>query len=142
MNDCFGTLVANTIVLLSVNCESEEIMKLEYIGSLSFCTSVFTILDSSKGRCVPLLCSGIQVGIIKLSVSEKLLSFRDVFEPQLSAVGEIQSLSISDGLRSPQQRTVALNNVFVKLKEQDAFPCLRGWRSEVSDSLSTFVLDG
>lgn len=65
---------------------------------------------------------------------EKLLSFRDVFEPQLSAVGEIQSLSISDGLRSPQQRTVALNNVFVKLKEQDAFPCLRGWRSEVSDS--------
>ena len=73
---------------------------------------------------------------------EKLLSFQDVFEPQLSAVGEIQSLSISDGLRSPQQRTVALNNVFVKLKEQDAFPCLRGWRSEVSDSLSTFVLDG
>lgn len=66
---------------------------------------------------------------------EKLLSFQDVFESQLSAIGEIQSLSISDGLKSPQQRTVALNNVFVKLKEQDAFPCLRGWRSEVSGIL-------
>ena len=72
---------------------------------------------------------------------EKLLSFQDVFEPQLSADGEIQSLSISDRSRSPQQRTVALNNVFAKLKEQDAFPCLRGWRSEVSDSLPRFVLD-
>jgi len=65
-------------------------------------------------------------------VLEKLLLFKDVFEVQMSAAGKIQFLVISEGLKNHQQRTAALNNMFVKLKEQDAFPCLRGWRNEVS----------
>ena len=62
---------------------------------------------------------------------EKLLPFKEVFEVQLSAVGKIEFLVISDKLKNHEQRTAAANNMFVKLKEQDAFPCLRGWRNEV-----------
>ena len=75
---------------------------------------------------------GHHVGIIKPNVLDKLLLFKDVFEGQMSAVGKIQFLVISKGLKNHQQRTAALNNMFVKLKEQDAFPCLRGWRNEMS----------
>ena len=71
---------------------------------------------------------------------EKLLLFEDVFEVQMSAVGRIQFLVISKGLKNHQQRTAALNNMFVKLKEQDAFPCLRGWRNEVSSG-TVYVLE-
>ena len=71
---------------------------------------------------------------------DKLLLFKDVFEGQMSAVGKIQFLVISKGLKNHQQRTAALNNMFVKLKEQDAFPCLRGWRNEVSSG-TVYVLE-
>ena len=66
---------------------------------------------------------GHHVGIIKPNVLDKLLLFKDVFEGQMSAVGKIQFLVISKGLKNHQQRTAALNNIyiFVKLKEQDAF---------------------
>ena len=45
--------------------------------------------------------------------------------------GAVVELEVAAELRTVEERTAAVNSVFQRLRELEAFPCLSGWRDEV-----------
>ena len=62
-----------------------------------------------------------------------LLQFIEVFEPVGGVDGEIKQARLSEKLKSVEERTAALQALFLHLRHQRAFPCLKGWRDEVPE---------
>lgn len=90
--------------------------------------------ESSKGQCIDLCCHGVRIGLIKPSVLPHLLFYTDVFKTEL-VDGNIASVNLSSQLSDVKERTDAVNGVLRDLKAKTVFPCLKGWRDEVSFSV-------
>lgn len=73
------------------------------------------------------------MGTVRPDILQQLIRFNDVFETQSDCSGgqAVQALRISNRLKTVEERTLAVNKVFEQLREEDVFPCLRGWRNEV-----------
>ncbi len=87
--------------------------------------------DADHGSSVPLICDGIRAGLIKAHVATTLLLYPHVFQAVCGGDGELESVSITEGLRTVEERTAALNSVFGDLRDKGTYPCLKGWRNEV-----------
>ena len=89
------------------------------------------VADSSKENCVPFYCDGLQVGLILPLVLTDLLQFSNIFEVLRTDEGVVLRLSISEKLRSVEERTSAINEVLKDLQSLKRYTCLQGWRNEV-----------
>ena len=90
------------------------------------------VIESSKTTCVPLLHKTHRVGIIRPDILKKLEEFSNVFISVKNSLGCCTGLRISEQLNCPGEVTVALDKIFLKLRHDNVFPCLKGWRDEVS----------
>lgn len=88
-----------------------------------------------RGGCLPFCVQGRRVGWVCQSVARLLSQSFDVFTLHGDPATHLE---LSDHLRSPQERTQAVQEVMESLRHQDAFPCLREWRSEHYDVNSLF----
>ena len=80
---------------------------------------------------MPLLCGGTKVGIVKVSVAKIFLSFSDTFFAERGSASSISALKIVDDLKSVEEKTVAINQILLALRDNNTFTCLKGWRNEV-----------
>ncbi|XP_068120416.1 uncharacterized protein [Hyperolius riggenbachi] len=88
-----------------------------------------------RGGCLPFCVQGQRVGWVRQSVAQLLSQKSDVFALRGEASGRLE---LNDGLRSPQERTRAVQEVMEDLRNQNAFPCLREWRNEQYDVKAAF----
>ena len=101
-------------------------------------TRFFLHAESSKGKCVGLYCQDVRVGLIKPAVLTHLLLYPDVFKAE-EINGTVVSVKLSTSLTSVKERTEAVNGVLKDLKLNGVFPCLKGWRDEVSACGMKFI---
>lgn len=97
------------------------------------------LADSSRSSCVGLYCDGARVGLIKPSILPHLLLYRDVFVAD-ETDGVITGVRLAHHLSNVEQRTTAVNGVFMDLQLKGHFPCLKGWRNEVLEICAIGVL--
>jgi len=84
----------------------------------------FYLTEYFTNSCLPFVCEGVQVGLISSTVLKELQRFPSVFAVTSNSV------TFTDKLSNPQARNVALEETLLKLKSEDVFPALRGWRGE------------
>lgn len=84
----------------------------------------FYLLEYFTNSCLPFICEGVQVGLISSKVLKELQRFPSVF-----AISS-NSVTFTPNLDNPQARNDALEETLLKLKSEDVFPALRGWRGE------------
>jgi len=84
----------------------------------------FYLLEYFTNSCLPFICEGVQVGLISSKVLKELQRFPSVF-----AISS-NSVTFTPNLDNPQARNDALEEALLKLKSEDVFPALRGWRGE------------
>lgn len=61
-----------------------------------------------------------------------ILRYSNTFVAETTDKGVMVRVTISDKLKSVEERTVAINEVFRDLQSsEDRYPCLKGWRDEV-----------
>ena len=92
----------------------------------------YTSIDADHGSSVPLICDGVRAGLIKGHVATTLVQYSHVFQGVYGGGGGLESVRIIEGLRTVEERTAALNGVFGDLRDKGTYPCLRGWRNEVT----------
>ncbi|XP_061470401.1 uncharacterized protein LOC133379328 isoform X2 [Rhineura floridana] len=93
--------------------------------------------DSSKALCLPFMVAGQQVGHVPPSVVKYLCQYPDVFS--VSRGDDASAcVELNTQLVSYEQRTAAVQGVLKKLKEQQAFPCLKEWREELYSVMPYF----
>ncbi|XP_044133853.1 nudix hydrolase 20, chloroplastic-like [Bufo gargarizans] len=88
--------------------------------------------------CLPFCVQGQRVGWVTQPVAQVLLQSSDIFTLYKEDSGA--RLELSDRLRSPHERTRAVQEVMEGLRDRGAFPCLQEWRDEQLD-VKTFFSD-
>ncbi|XP_069825503.1 uncharacterized protein [Dendropsophus ebraccatus] len=88
-----------------------------------------------RAGCLPFCVQGQRVGWVSQPVAQVLAQSSDVFS---LCKDSGDRLELSDALRSPQDRTRAVQDVMESLRGRDAFPCLREWRDELYDVKGLF----
>ncbi|CAI9593203.1 unnamed protein product [Staurois parvus] len=88
-----------------------------------------------RGGCLPFCVQGRRVGWVRQSVAQLLSQSFNVFTLHGDPATHLE---LGDHLRSPQERTRAVQEVMESLQRQDAFPCLQEWRGELYDVNSLF----
>ncbi|KAM4696525.1 uncharacterized protein WCC33_015270 [Rhinophrynus dorsalis] len=78
--------------------------------------------------CLPFSVQGQRVGWVLPSVAQCLSQYSDVFT---LTGGSSAQLELSGRLKSPEERTAAVQEVMQLLRSQNNFPCLREWRDEL-----------
>lgn len=69
-----------------------------------------------------------QYGVVREDSWRELSKFPDVF-----LIDERdRTVKLNEQLQTPDKRTEKVNEVLVKLREDQVFHCLKGWRNEVS----------
>ena len=98
----------------------------------ALCFMHYTSIDADHGSSVPLICDDVRAGLIKGHVATTLVQYPHVFQGVYGGGGGLESVRIVEGLRTVEERTAALNGVFGDLRDKGTYPCLRGWRNEVT----------
>ena len=88
------------------------------------------MLGSSKLLCKPFLVDGVQVGYITPTVLTHLYNYNDVFATVLGKDGEVCALTLTQQLKTFDERAQEVHKVMRDLREKDIFSSLRGWRDE------------
>ena len=77
-----------------------------------------------------------QVGLIRSDCWKHLQAFSDVFikveAGDSTEKDKKPGVYLSPDLNTPSERTKAVNHVLEKLRKDDVFDALRGWRHEVN----------
>ncbi|CAH2317117.1 nudix hydrolase 20, chloroplastic-like isoform X1 [Pelobates cultripes] len=85
--------------------------------------------------CLPFVVCGQRVGWVVESVAQHLAQFPAVFTCR---GGTSARLELNEGLQTPQERTLAVQNLMRSLRTQKRFPCLQEWRDELYDVRSQY----
>ena len=96
---------------------------------------------------------GFRIGLIRADFLQNLLAFPDVFSLKqlndglsnrlsrplsFAPLPATQFLTFHSSLQSYEQRSNAINRVLQNLRDNPAFPTLRGWRNEVLVAVAFF----
>ncbi|XP_053328758.1 uncharacterized protein LOC128502842 [Spea bombifrons] len=80
--------------------------------------------------CVPFCVCGRRVGWVAPSVAQLLSKHSDVFTFRGGAPGR---LDLAENLKTPQERTAAVQETMRALRSHHVAPCLQEWRDELYD---------
>ncbi len=78
------------------------------------------------------MVNGTKCGMIPIAVLNELQSYQQVF-PFIynDSTGDVEYVTITEQFKTAKERSMAVNDFMVKLKEKNLFPVLDGWRNEV-----------
>ena len=84
----------------------------------------FYFSEYQNNTYLPFLCENVQVGFISPQVKEQLQNFPDVF------VVNSKFVTFNKTLDNPNARNTALETTLLKMKSENVFSTLKGWRNE------------
>ena len=90
----------------------------------------FYLSEYQNSTYLPFLCENVQVGFISPQVKEQLQNYPDVFDIRSKYV------TFNKSLDSPAVRSTALETVLLKMKSENIFSTLNGWRNECYETRS------
>jgi len=96
---------------------------------LSYLDRVRTCNDFDRSDYVPFLVAGNEVGLVRPAFASTLVEFTGVFRI------DDRGVSLADELRTPEQRTQAVDSVLRRLAERDV---IRHWRDEAYPVTTAF----
>ncbi|KAM8933723.1 uncharacterized protein RCH25_004128 [Pelodytes ibericus] len=86
-----------------------------------------------RDGCLPFCVQGQRVGWVVQSMGQLLAQFSDVFSLRCGS-----QLELTDRLQTPQERSVAVQEVMKTLRSREVLPCLEEWRDELYDVKMAF----
>ncbi|XP_062510838.1 uncharacterized protein LOC134186799 [Corticium candelabrum] len=81
----------------------------------------------SKDDCIPFCIGSEQYGLVREDCWRELAKFPDVFVVD----GKEKVVKLSEQLGTVEKRTEKVNEILMKLREDEVFHCLKGWRNEM-----------
>ncbi|KAI1892173.1 hypothetical protein AGOR_G00130540 [Albula goreensis] len=93
----------------------------------------FYLPGSSRSECLRFEVEGVQVGWVPPAVTPALSRFPKVFTPPQEG-----AITLCPGLDSYNSRSSSVHSVLQKLREENQYTCLRGWREEKYEVMARF----
>ncbi|KAK1151449.1 hypothetical protein AOXY_G32689 [Acipenser oxyrinchus oxyrinchus] len=93
----------------------------------------FYSAGSSRCQCWHFSVGGMEVGLVPPAVLKQLRRFPEVF-----SFKEEKRLELNPGLASYHDRSSAVDRVLQRLREEERFTCLQGWRDEKYEVMPQF----
>ncbi|KAK9728271.1 NUDIX domain [Popillia japonica] len=95
----------------------------------------FYLSGFNSGDCKPFLVEGFQVGLIRADVMKELLTYPEVFTITSGFV------ELNPAFRDYEERSNKINEVLKKMRAENKFSTLKGWRDECYEVKTEFHLE-